>query len=126
MKRLNTWFLAVVLLSLAFGAGAALAEEGCAAVATTSGGTEVLAASANKGNGLLCQNLGPTNQVTCSIGGTPVSASHGFILAAAGGNLTLGVSAVTQSSGSGQSRLPSGAVKCISAASTSATCCTSW
>jgi len=119
MKRIVLSLALLVAL-----AGFARAEESCANVANTA--TTVLAASANKGNGLLVQNIGGTNAVTCSIGGTPVSLQHGFYLAAVGGNLSMAVSPVTQASGSGQARLPAGAVSCITASSTSYVCATSW
>jgi hypothetical protein len=122
MKRL----LLLVAIAFALGAGAAYADESCANVATTTGGTTVLAASANKGNAIMCQNLGGTNAATCSVGGTPVAAQHGILLAVSGGNVTLQTEPVTQQNGSGQSRLPSGAVSCITGSSTTYVCCESW
>lgn len=120
MKRL-VFALAIVALC-----GRAYAEESCANVASTTGGTSVLAAADNKGNTLLVQNIGGTNAVTCSVGGTPVSLQHGFYLPAAGGSITMSVSPVTTNVGSGQSRLPAGAVTCITGSSTSYVCASSW
>jgi hypothetical protein len=122
MKRL----LLLFTIAFAIGAGAAYAEESCANVATTTGGTSVLAASANKGNAIMCQNLGGTNAATCSVGGTPVAAQHGTLLAVSGGNMTMQNAPVTQQNGSGQSRVPSGAVTCITGSSTTYVCCSSW
>jgi len=120
MKRLICLLTAV----LALGAGVAFADESCANVANTA--TTVLAAANNKGNALFIQNIGGTNAVTCSVGGTPVAVQHGIYLTAAGGNVTLQNNPVTQLSGSGQSRVPAGAVSCITASSTSYVCVESW
>lgn len=121
MKRL-------VLLALAFVAfsAPAYADESCANVASTAGGTVVMTAANNKGNAIYIQNIGGTNNVTCSIGGVPVAVQHGIFLTAAGGNVTLQNNPVTTLAGNGQSRVPSGAVTCITGSSTSYVCAESW
>lgn len=124
--RIRLFVLAAALFALFFSAGAALAAESCANVASTTGGTTVLSSANNLRNGLLCQNIGASNDVNCSIGGTPVAAQQGYLLKAAGGNMTLAVAPVTTANGSGQSRLPGGAVSCITGSSTSYVCCVSW
>lgn len=100
------------------------ADESCANVASTAGGTSVLAAdTSGRRNSLLVQNIGATNAVTCSIGGTPVAVQHGFYLSAAGGNLNLPLPPINPGTpGTANVSVPAGAVKCITASSTSYVC----
>lgn len=122
MKRI----LAFVILALGLPL-AAFAGEDCATVTTAA--TSVVAANNISGgrNSLTCQNVGPTNAATCSIGGTPVSASTGLLVTAAGGNFTLAnVPVIPGQTGVAIPKVPGGAVSCIAAASTTRVCCESW